>query len=141
MTQESIGASGIALRFLAALALVLLTFNPSGWSYVHWAVRSVPEGISPPVVLAGIALLIGWAVFVNATLRSLGAVGVLLFAAFLAALAWTAVYYGWLSLEDSGALTWVALVVLAAILAAGMSWSHLRRRMSGQADVDEVGSR
>ena len=141
MTQESIGASGIALRVLAALALVLLTFNPSGWSYVHWAVRSVPEGISPPVVLAGIALLIGWAVFVNATLRSLGAVGVLLFAAFFAALAWTAVYYGWLSLEDSGALTWVALVVLAAILAAGMSWSHLRRRMSGQADVDEVGSR
>ena len=141
MNQESIGASGIALRFLAALGLVLLTFNPSGWSYVHWAVRSVPQGVSPPVVLAGIALLIGWAVFTNATLRSLGAIGVLLFGGFFAALAWTAVYYGWLSLEDSGALTWVALVVVAAILAAGMSWSHLRRRMSGQADVDEVGNR
>jgi hypothetical protein len=141
MIQESIGASGIALRFIAALALVLLTFNPSGWSYVHWAVRSFPQGVSPPVVLAGIALLIGWAVFVNATLRSLGAVGVLLFGALFAALAWTAVYYGWLSLDDSGTLTWLALVVVAAILAAGMSWSHLRRRMSGQADVDEVGSR
>lgn len=141
MTQESIGASGIALRFVAALALVLLTFNPSGWSYVHWAVHSLAQGVSPPVVLAGIALLIGWAVFVNATLRSLGAVGVLLFGALFAALAWTAVYYGWLSLDDAGTLTWLALVVVAAILAAGMSWSHLRRRMTGQADVDEVGSR
>ena len=33
------------------------------------------------------------------------------------------------------------LVVLAAILARGMSWSHLRWRMSGEADVDEVGRR
>lgn len=141
MNQDSIGASGIALRFLAALSLVLLTFNPTGWSYTHWAFRSFEQGIAPPVVLAGIALLIGWAVFVNATLRSLGAIGVLLFGALFAALAWTAVFYGWLSLDDSGALTWVALVVVAAILAAGMCWSHLRRRMSGQADVDEVGSR
>jgi hypothetical protein len=28
--------------------------------------------------------------------------------------------------------------LLAAILAAGMSWSHLRRSWAGQADVDDV---
>jgi hypothetical protein len=28
--------------------------------------------------------------------------------------------------------------MLAAIMATGMSWSHIRRRMSGQLDVDDV---
>jgi hypothetical protein len=30
------------------------------------------------------------------------------------------------------------LLVSAIILAIGLSWSHLRRRLTGQADVDEV---
>lgn len=141
MAQESIGISGIALRFVAALALVFLTFNPSGWSYYHWAAKSIPDGIRPPVVLAGIALLIGWGVFVNATARSIGLIGALLWGTLFGALVWTAVFYGWLSLEDPGALTWVGLVLVAAILALGMSWSHLRRQMSGQTAVDEVDSR
>ncbi|MFO1426279.1 MAG: DUF6524 family protein [Steroidobacteraceae bacterium] len=33
------------------------------------------------------------------------------------------------------------LVILACILGLGMCWSHLRRRMSGQTDVDEVSER
>jgi hypothetical protein len=141
MAQESIGVSGIALRFLAALALVFLTYNPSGWSFFHWAEREIPAGVTPPVVLAGIALLIGWGVFVNATARSIGVVGALLWGALFAALIWTAVYYGWLSLENTGAMTWVVQVVVAAILALGMSWSHLRKQMTGQADVDEIAER
>ena len=33
----------------------------------------------------------------------------------------------------------VGIVLLCAIvLAIGMSWSHVRRRLTGQADVDEV---
>jgi hypothetical protein len=141
MAQESIGVSGIALRFLAALALVFLTYNPSGWSFFHWAEREIPAGVTPPVVLAGIALLIGWGVFVNATARSIGVVGALLWGALFAALIWTAVYYGWLALENTGAMTWVVQVVVAAILALGMSWSHLRKQMTGQADVDEIAER
>lgn len=39
------------------------------------------------------------------------------------------------------ALAWVAPVVVAAVRAAGTSWPHLRRRMSSQADVDEVSNR
>ena len=141
MAQESIGITGILLRFVAAFALVFLTFNPTGWSYWHWASASIPQGVSPPVVLAGIALVIAWGVFVSATARSIGLVGALLWTALFGALVWTAVYYGWLSLENRGAMTWVGLVVVAAVLALGMSWSHLRRQMTGQADVDEVTER
>jgi hypothetical protein len=46
--------------------------------------------------------------------------------------------YGWLSLDSPSIFTWVVLTMLAAIMATGMSWSHIRRRMSGQLDVDEV---
>ena len=141
MAQDSIGITGILLRFVAAFALVFLTFNPTGWSYFHWASNAIPQGLSPPVVLGGIALVIAWGVFVSATARSIGLVGALLWGALFGTLAWTAVYYGWLSLDDRGALTWVGLVVVAAILALGMSWSHLRRQMTGQADVDEVTER
>ncbi len=141
MAQESIGVSGIAVRFIAALAVVFLTYNPTGWSYYHWAAKSIPAGVTPPVVLAGIALLIGWGVFISATARSIGLLGALLWGALFGALIWTAVFYGWLMLDDPGAMTWVGLAVIAAILALGMSWSHLRRQMSGQADVDEVTER
>jgi hypothetical protein len=141
MAQDSIGFTGILLRFVAAFALVFLTFNPTGWSYFHWASREIPQGVSPPVVLAGIALVIAWGVFVSATARSIGLVGAVLWGALFGALVWTAVFYGWLSLENRSALAWVGLVVVAAILALGMSWSHLRRQMTGQADVDEVTER
>jgi hypothetical protein len=141
MAQESIGITGILLRFVAAFALVFLSFNPTGWSYWHWAARTIPAGVSPPVVLAGIALVIAWGVFLSATARSIGLVGALLWGALFGTLVWTAVYYGWLSLGNRGALTWVGLVIVAAILALGMSWSHLRRQMTGQADVDEVTER
>ena len=45
---------------------------------------------------------------------------------------------GWLRLEADGAMTWVVLAVLSLILAVGMSWSHIRRRLTGQVDVDEL---
>ena len=36
------------------------------------------------------------------------------------------------------ALTWILLLILALILTTGLSWAHIRRRLSGQATVDEV---
>jgi Family of unknown function (DUF6524) len=67
--------------------------------------------------------------------------GVVLAAAFFAALIWLFVSWGWISLSNTGALTWIALLLLSLVLAAGMSWSHIRRRLTGQADVDEVDAR
>ena len=33
---------------------------------------------------------------------------------------------------------WIVLIGVAVILTTGMCWAHLRRRLSGQATVDEV---
>jgi hypothetical protein len=137
MVQESLGARGIALRLLAALLLVLLTFNPSGYSYLHWLVGEFPH-VSALAVAAGLGLLMCWIVFLGATMQSLGIGGVLLLLAFFAALAWTAVNINLLNVGSGHALAWVALVVTGLILGVGTCWSHLRRRLTGQTDVEEV---
>jgi hypothetical protein len=132
-------ASGIAIRFLFALLLVLLSYNPSGYSYFHWVHQSVTEGhITPYIVIAGIILLIGWGVYIKATLNSLGFVGILILAALFSSLVWLFIYWGWLSVTNISAMAWVIEILLSVLLCVGMCWSHFTRRMSGQVDVDEI---
>ncbi len=138
--MERFTALGFLLRWLFALALVLLTFNPSGYSYYHWLVAGLPK-VTPVVAVCGLLLLIGWIVFIGATLRSIGSIGILLAAALFAALLWLLVSQGWLDLSNTHALVWLALGVLSLILAVGMSWSHVNRRLTGQTDVDPVDGR
>lgn len=135
--DNKLNFSGFLFRALFSLLLVLLTFNPSGYSYVHLVANGFPQ-ITPIEAVCGIVLLIGWFVFLSATLRSIGLLGMLLAFALFAALIWLIVSWGWVTLDDTNAIVWIALIVLALILAVGMSWSHLYQRWSGQATVDEV---
>jgi hypothetical protein len=125
------------LRFLMALALVFATWNPSGYSFVHWLLADWPN-ITAPLALAGVVLLIGWILFLHATLDSLGLLGVILAAAFFGTLTWVFFDMGWLSAGNL-ILNYVVLVLVAAILAVGMSWSIIWRKLSGQVDVEEHG--
>lgn len=138
--DDQFNFSGILMRALFALVLVLLTFNPSGYSYVHMLMKDFPA-VTPVEVVCGIVLLIAWIVFLGATLKSIGLFGMVLGFALFAALIWMIVSWGWVTLSDTHALTWVGLVILALILGVGMSWSHLYRRWTGQATVDEVDER
>jgi hypothetical protein len=125
----------IFIRFLMALALVLGTWNPSGYSYIHWLQQSLPD-FTAPLAFAGVVLLIGWVMFLHATLESLGFLGILLAAAFFGTLTWLFFDQGWITAKND-VVTWVSLTVLAAILTVGMAWSHIWRRMSGQVEIDE----
>ena len=51
---------------------------------------------------------------------------------------WVLVDLGWIRLDDPTVNTWLAIVVFSAVLAIGLGWSIVRRRISGQADVDDV---
>jgi hypothetical protein len=126
---------GILIRFTMALVLVFTTWNPSGWSYVHWLLRTLPD-VTAPLVFTGVVLLIGWVLFLHATLESLGMLGVVLAAAFFGSLTWLLFDLGWLSVHND-VMSYVALVLIAAVLAIGMSWSHLWRRLSGRVEVEE----
>jgi hypothetical protein len=128
-------STGIALRFLFALLLVLLSYNPSGHSYFHWLYNGL-DTITPYVVIAGLLLAIGWGTYIKATLNSMGMLGIVACAVLLGCLVWLFVYWGWLSLNDVSAMSWIVEILLAVLLTVGMCWSHLTRRMSGQVDVD-----
>jgi uncharacterized membrane protein len=127
------------LRFLGATSVVLLTFNPSGYSYYHWVAESIQDsGFAAQHAFAGIVLLTGWTILVRSSYRSLGPLGTLLASAFIGTLVWLLDDYQLIKTDTATAIGWIALVSLAALLAVGMSWSHIRRRLSGQLDVDDI---
>jgi hypothetical protein len=51
---------------------------------------------------------------------------------------WVLFDFGVLTTDSMTALTWISIFCLAGLLSVGMSWSHIRRRLSGQYDVDDV---
>ena len=135
MATEFTAVSFIA-RWLFALALVFGTYNPTDYSYYNWVMANNLE-FTPVMALTGVALLIAWIVFLRATLVSLGWLGIILGGAFFACVIWWLIDIDVLSLESTSVLTWIILLVLSFILAAGVSWSHIRRRLTGQFDVHE----
>jgi hypothetical protein len=44
---------------------------------------------------------------------------------------------GWVHADSTSAIVWLSLIALATLLAIGMSWSHIWRRLSGQLEVDD----
>jgi hypothetical protein len=139
VASSGMTAVGFLWRFVAALILVLLTFNPSGQSAYHWITSAIAESAFGPLhlLLVGV-LLAGWAVFWIATWRALGTLGVTLAAVILGAVIWLLFDIGLLESHSVSAITWISLVCLAAVLAVGVSWSHLWRRITGQFNVEDV---
>lgn len=135
MARNDFNFGSFLMRLVFATTLVFITYNPSGYSWVGHLQSEIPM-----VYLAatGILLLIGWVMFLRATWNSLGAIGTILAVAFFAVIIWLFIEWGFFSLEDSSVIQWVVEIIVAAVLAVGMSWSHVRRRISGQYDTDEI---
>lgn len=128
---------GILLRWLGAFGLLAATFNPTPWNYVTW-VQANWAGQMALAVFLGLLLAVGFLIYTVATLRSIGAFGVILIAAIFGAGLWVLIDWGVLSLNNSALNMWLGLLALSLILGLGLSWSILRQRLSGQATVDEV---
>jgi len=130
--------AGFLLRFVAALVLVLATYNPTDLSYYDWVrVALTDSGPGPVHYFVGVLILIGWTVFVVASVRSLGVLGLILGAAFFGTLIWLLIDFGMLAADSATAVTWIALVSLAGLLAIGVSWSHVWRKLTGQFEVSD----
>tara|TARA_R110002020_G_scaffold400596_6_gene610773 strand:+ start:25958 stop:26353 length:396 start_codon:yes stop_codon:yes gene_type:complete len=128
---------GFFIRWLIAFALLAATFNPTEYNYVQW-VRSYGGMNVSIAVLTGLVLLIGYIIYLRATLRSIGAFGMILVLAVVGAGIWVLSDLGVLRLEDPSMNVWLGLGALSFVLAIGLSWSIVRRALSGQADVDDV---
>lgn len=128
---------GFFIRWLLAFALIAATYNPSFPSYATW-VRDNLAAQPAVAALIGLLLVAGYLIYLRATLSSIGIVGIILILGILGALLWFLFSVGVLAFGNPVLNGWIAIIALSLILAVGMYWSVIWRRMSGQVDVDEV---
>lgn len=137
-STRDFGPSSFFWRLGVSLVLVLLTYNPTSFSYYDWLFNSLGNGgLGPEHFVAGVALVIGWTILIVATQKSLGTVGFVLGAALIGGFVWWLTSLGLIRVGSVSALSWVSLICLAVLLAVGLSWSHVWRRLTGQYEVDD----
>lgn len=127
--------ASIIPRVLFAVALVLLTWNPSGWSYVDWALRD-RSAFDAVKAFFGVLLFGGWVFCVRSAWVSLGAVGLVLVGALLATVVWMLVQFGVVEPGSTKTLLWIVLVAVGVVLGVGLSWSKVRQHATGQVEAD-----
>ncbi len=128
---------GFLLRWICAFVLLAVTYNPTALNYLSWARRHWDDQL-PLTVLGGLLLAVGYVIYLRATLRSIGGLGMALVLALVGAILWVLVDFGLVDLSDPGLATWVGILALSLVLGVGLSWSIIRRRLSGQVDMDDV---
>ena len=131
------GFRGFLIRWLVALLLVSLTFNPSSYSLFHW-LWPLNNEMVPLKALVCLVFVIFYVVYLRATFRSMGLLGIFLVMAFCAILIWLFADQGWLDYKNSTIMGWVMIVIIGTVMGIGISWSHWRKKISGQFDTDDV---
>ena len=129
--------TGFISRWIVAFVLLAATFNPTEWNYARWVQTSYDDQM-PLVVLLGLLLFVGYIIYLRATLRSIGAFGMFMVLAIVGALLWVLYDYELLTVTETSQMVWLGLLALSFVLGIGLSWSHVRRKLSGQADMDDV---
>jgi hypothetical protein len=135
MAANSISFTGILIRIVLAVALVLLTYNPSGYSFVDWVFADL-SSFDALKGFSGAVLLVCWVVFAKTAHTALGNLGIVLSALVLGTLVWLFYDMGLMTSTSSSMMTWLILVLTGIILGIGLSWSLIRQRATGQVEVD-----
>jgi len=125
------------LRWLASCFVVFATYNPTGYSYYHWVSSNSDSQLSLKVV-AGLMLGVSYLVAARISRSTLGNSGFV--TALVAALLFS---FGLITLVSPGtrfaeAVRYLHLVSLATAIALGVSWSHIKHRVTGQRTAREL---
>lgn len=122
---------GILVRMLAVLFLVAATYNPSGYSYYHWAFRG-DGGYWALKIFLGLLIIFGFVFCCYATWRSLRLMLSLPLLLLMATCFWLLSDWGLLDLSDWLQRTLALEAGLVVLLGTGVSFSLIRYRLSGQ---------
>ena len=125
---------GMILRILFALAIVIATWNPTGWSYVQWALIDTST-FDATKALVGVLLLAGWIMAVRATWVSLGLMGLVLAAIVIGVFVWWLLSMGIVS-SDQRTMQWIGVIAIGVVLGIGMGWSLFRAKATGVVETD-----
>jgi hypothetical protein len=135
--NRNFGWDSFLVRFAFAVVVVFATYNPEGVSYYHWIAEAFPA-FTLLKAFFGVVLVIGWAILIRATLGSLGFIGIILASAFFGLAIWLIIDVLGLSADNQRVISYIVEIMLASVLSIGVSWSHIRRRITGQVDTDEL---
>jgi hypothetical protein len=124
---------GILVRTLACFLLVFATWNPTGYSYLSWA-RHSPWATTSEIAAAGAMLLALHILFVRIAWLSLGADGISAALAIGLAGLLTLWEFDLVDLWQSEVWPYLLLMGFALLLAVGVTWSLLKRRIVGQSN-------
>ncbi len=136
-SNKGFGLGGFLFRLILALLVVFATYNPEGTSYYHWVYEDLANFTALKAFI-GVILLIGWIILLRATFGSLGLIGVVLAIAFFGLAIWLIIDVMGLSTDNQRVITYIIGIMIACVLSIGVSWSHVRRRLTGQIDTDTV---
>jgi hypothetical protein len=117
--------------------IVFATYNPEGVSYYDWIKEEFPT-FTVYKAFVGVLLIIGWIILIRATIGSLGAIGIILAVAFFGLLIWLMFDVFKIPTDSVRVITYIIQIMIISVLSIGVSWSHIRRRISGQVDTDEI---
>jgi len=134
--QREFGFLDFMVRWTFGQLIVMGTFNPFSMSYFHWVTDH--GGQISLKVLVGVGLIVLHVIAILASIRSLGLIGVGLLTAFFASAAWVLIDGRLLDIEDPKIFQLTLLLIGGTIYGVGLSWSHLRNRISGQVDSRDV---
>ena len=136
MAHGTFSLSSFAIRLLVSLFVVLATYNPTGYSLVHWLIERAAGPLSLKLLASiGLAILY-YAVFriVLAAFRLPGLIAALLVIVLggmeLATLFSSQTPTPWRVYVVLG--QYAVLFAMAVILSLGVSWSWVIERLTGQ---------
>jgi len=145
MASPSFTWKAYLLRLILAFILVFATYNPSHFSYFHWAIESFQSLITPEELIfpgfVGITILVGWVILLRATLRALGGWGIILTLIFFVALFALIIHWfiGWEHTETNfKAVQYILLSILSFVLGTGVSYQIFLIRLSGVRDIQDI---
>ncbi len=137
MAASRFGWDSFLIRFVFATVIVFATYNPEGVSYYQWISEEFPS-LTVYKAFVGVLLIIGWIILIRATIGSLGAIGITLALAFFGLLIWLMFDVFNIPTDSVRVISYIIQVMIVCVLSIGVSWSHIRRRISGQVDTDEI---
>jgi|GEM_PF-1482956 len=116
------------VHWLASASLVMMTYNPFGHSYYHWVMT--PGGSVIFKTLTGLGLFFVQVFTLWWITSSVGRIGLVAGAGILALSSYEILK----RMETSSLFTkqMVVELLLATLLAVGLSWPHMRTRLTGQ---------
>src|SRR3546814_14162182 len=108
------------MRVLAPLAIVLATYNPTGYCFYTWFMDAMAAGELGGIHFLALAVLvICWSILLIAPWNALDTYGVILVCALLAATIWVIIDWGLLRADSGKAIAWNVQVLAALNLAVG----------------------